>query len=58
MTHLLIWMLLYPPLAAGTTAIDARSGLQYDNGGVRALMWMRLGTYLLGICLFATYAYV
>lgn len=59
MTHILIWLLLYPPVAALTTGIDAQlSGIGYDDGAARGLMWWRIATYLIGIMLLVTLHYV
>lgn len=56
--YVLIWLLLYPPAAALTTAIDVRAGLTYDDGGARALMWGRLTIYFVGTALLVTLHYV
>lgn len=49
MTHVLLWLLLYPLVAAATTATDARlSGVRYDDSGARRLMWTRVLVYVIG----------
>lgn len=56
MTHLLLWLLLYPPVAALTTAVDARAGISYDDP--TGLMWSRIAVYVIGTALIITLHYV
>lgn len=58
MTHILLWLLLYPPVAALTTGIDTRSGITYDDQGTKVLMWSRIAIYVLGTALLVTLRYV